>query len=47
MDLEKRTFTVGRSNTRGGEGRVIPWTMRPFEILVEWLSCLENPNPNH
>jgi integrase len=47
VDFEKRTITVGRSKTPGGEGRVIPLNDEAFEILVEWRSQFENPKPNH
>jgi integrase len=45
VDFERRIFTVGKSKTRGGEGRPIPLNDEAFEILVEWHSRFENPQP--
>jgi len=47
VDLEKRTISVGRSKTKGGEGRVIPLNDEAFEILVEWRSRFKNVKPDH
>jgi integrase len=47
VDLDKRTVTVGRSKTRGGEGRVIPLNDEAFEVLVEWRSRFKDPKPEH
>jgi integrase len=47
VDFEKRTIAVGRSKTKGGEGRVIPLNDEAFEILVEWHSRFKDAKPNH
>jgi integrase len=47
VDIDKRTLTVGRSKTRGGDGRVIPLNDEAMEILVEWRSRFEDPKPEH
>ncbi len=46
VDFIRRTITVGKSKTRGGDGREIPLNDEAFEILVEWHSRFENPKPN-
>lgn len=47
VDFMKRTITVGRSKTKGGEGRVIPLNDEAFEILVDWKSRFKDPKPDH
>lgn len=47
LDFEKRTITVGRSKTKGREGRVIPLNDEAFEILVEWHSRFKDAKPDH
>jgi integrase len=47
VDFIRRTLTVGRSKTKGGEGRPIPLNDEAFEILVEWHSRFDNPQPDH
>jgi integrase len=41
VDLVHKATTVGRSKTRGGEGRVIPLNDEAFEVLMEWKSHFE------
>jgi len=47
VDLIRRTITVGKSKTRGGEGRVIPLNDEAYDILVEWRSRFVNVQPDH
>jgi integrase len=47
VDFIRQTLTVGRSKTKGGEGRPIPLNDEAFEIIVEWHSRFENPQPDH
>ena len=47
VDFEKRTTTVGRSKTKGGERRVIPLNDEAFQILVEWHSRFKDVEPDH
>jgi len=47
VDLQKRTISVGKSKTKGGEGRGIPLNDEAYEILVDWRSRFDNPLPNH
>ena len=47
VDLIRRTITVGKSKTRGGEGRVIPLNEEAYDILVEWRSRFPNVQPDH
>lgn len=46
VDFIRRTITIGKSKTRGGDGRGIPLNDEAFEILVEWNSRYENPKPD-
>jgi integrase len=43
VDFIRHAITVGKSKTRGGDGRGIPLNDEAFEILVEWHSRFENP----
>jgi integrase len=47
VDFTQRTIRVGRSKTRGGEGRVIPLNDEAFDILMEWHARFTDPHPNH
>ena len=47
MDFEKRTITVGRLKTEGGEGRVIPLNDEAFEILLERHLRFKDVKPDH
>ena len=47
IDLGKRIVTVGRSKTKGSEGRTIPLNDEAFEIIVEWRSRFDDPQPDH
>jgi integrase len=47
LDLLERTVTVGRSKTRGGEGRMIPLNQYAFDALVDWRSQFKNLSPDH
>jgi len=46
VDFIRRTITVGKSKTRGVDGRAIPLNDEAFEILVEWHSRIRDPKPN-
>jgi integrase len=47
VDLLERFLTVGKSKTRGGEGRVVPLNQDAFAALTEWRRSFENPLPVH
>jgi integrase len=47
VDLLERFLTVGRSKTRGGEGRVVPLNQDAFAALIQWRQNFENPLPGH
>jgi len=47
VDFIRRTITVGKSKTRGGEGRVVPLNEEAFEIMVEWHSRFPDQQPDH
>lgn len=47
VDLLDRFLTVGRSKTKGGEGRVVPLNQDAFAVLTEWRQCFDNPLPTH
>lgn len=47
VNFEKRTIAVGRSKTRGGEGRVIPLNEEAFDVLLEWHSRFKDVKPDH
>lgn len=47
LDLMERTLTVGRSKTRGGEGRVIPLSRLSSECMQEWRSRFPDAEPSH
>ena len=47
VDFIDRTLRVGHSKTHGGEGRCIPLNDEAFDILVEWHSRFECPQPDH
>jgi integrase len=47
VDLLERFLTVGRSKTRGGEGRVVPLNQEAFTALTNWRRSFENPLPAH
>lgn len=38
---------VGRSKTKGGEGRVVPINQDAFAALTQWRQCFDNPLPSH
>jgi len=42
-----RFLTVGRSKTKGGEGRVVPLNQDAFAALMDWRKSFENPLPSH
>lgn len=46
VDFIRREIHVGKSKTRGGDGRGIPLNDEAFEILVEWHSRFQDPKPN-
>ena len=41
----QRTIRVGRSKTKGSEGRVVPLNNEAFEILAKWHSRFETCSP--
>ena len=47
VDFTHRAIRVGRSKTRGGEGRVIPLNDEAFDILMEWHARFADPHPDH
>lgn len=47
IDLLDRFLTVGRSKTKGGEGRVVPLNQDGFAALMDWRKNFENPLPSH
>jgi integrase len=47
MDLLRRTVTVGKSKTAGGEGRVIPLSATLVECLQQWRSNFPEALPAH
>ena len=47
MDFIHATITVGKSKTRGGEGRPVPLNDEALEILVEWHSRFPDAQPDH
>jgi integrase len=47
VDLIRRTITVRKSKTRGGEGRVIPLNEESYDVLVEWRSRFPNAQSEH
>lgn len=47
VDLLERFLSVGRSKTKGGEGRVVPLNKEAFAALIQWRQNFENPLPTH
>lgn len=47
VDLLERFLTVGRSKTKGGEGRVVPLNQDAFAALMKWRQGFDNPLPGH
>jgi integrase len=47
VDFIHPTITVGKSKTRGGEGRPVPLNDEALEILVEWHSRFPDAQPDH
>jgi integrase len=47
VDLLEQFLTVGKSKTRGGEGRVVPLNQNAFAALIQWRQSFENPLPGH
>jgi integrase len=47
VDLLDRFLTVGRSKTKGGEGRVVPLNQDAFTALMDWRRRFDNPLPPH
>lgn len=47
IDLLDRFLTVGRSKTKGGEGRVVPLNQDAFAALMDWRGRFDNPLPLH
>jgi integrase len=47
VDLLERFLSVGRSKTKGGEGRIVPLNREAFAALIQWRQNFENPLPTH
>lgn len=47
VNFKRRIITVGKSKTRGGEGREIPLNDEALEILVKWYSRFPAARPDH
>lgn len=47
VDLLERFLTVGKSKTRGSEGRVVPLNQDAFSVVTQWRRSFENPLPTH
>jgi len=47
VDLEDGTITVGKSKTRGGDGRIVPLSQMALEVLEEWKEQFPNALPTH
>lgn len=47
VDLLEKHLVVGKSKTRGGEGRLIPLNREAYNALVEWRREFDNPLPSH
>jgi len=45
VDLADGTITVGKSKTRGGEGRIVPLSQMALNVLKEWRSQFPNASP--
>jgi integrase len=47
VDLLERSLLVGKSKTRGGEGRMVPLNQEAYNALREWRQNFDNPAPSH
>ena len=47
VDLLERDLVVGKSKTKGGEGRRVPLNQDAFNALMEWRQNFANPLPSH
>jgi integrase len=47
VDLVNRTIQVGHSKTKGGEGRQVPLNDEAYDILLDWRSRFDYPQPDH
>ena len=47
VDLLERCLIVGKSKTRGGEGRMVPLNQEAFAALTEWRQNFSDPLPSH
>jgi integrase len=47
IDMFERSVTVGKSKTRGGEGRMVPLNREAFTALTEWRENFCDPAPEH
>ncbi len=45
IDLLGRTITVGKSKTKGGEGRLVPMSETCFQTIVEWRGQFPDAKP--
>ena len=47
VDMRDKSLIVGKSKTRGGEGRYIPLNADAFAALTEWRKNFDAPKPTH
>jgi integrase len=47
VELIEGEIVVGRSKTRGGEGRMVPLNQQALTAIREWRSGFKNPLPEH
>jgi integrase len=47
VDFLGRSLTVGKSKTAAGSGRLIPLTLRAFDVLTQWRSVFAGADPTH
>jgi len=47
VDLLERCLVVGKSKTRGGEGRMVPLNQEAFAALTEWRQNFIDPLASH
>ncbi|HEX4004713.1 MAG TPA: tyrosine-type recombinase/integrase [Acidobacteriaceae bacterium] len=47
VDLIDGEIVVGRSKTRGGEGRMVPLNQQALAAIRDWRSGFKNPLPDH
>src|SRR5205814_5477118 len=47
LDLLEGTVTVGKSKTKGGEGRMIPLSRTALQCMKDWRSAFPDAIPEH